>query len=411
MNRLAALALVTLWTALPLTARADCPAMTHRIIAAEEIGAEVAGQLRLLTPHLCAFLEAELGADALGPLFRVEGASDFRTRLKELTGKDVFDFGERMFAHFEASVVPPKRPAAAAVIETEHFVFVIPPGSPAAADRELILRTSAQMWRTMAEVLDVGEQLEGNARLLLATVPAAGVGEATRYPGKIAVHLHSYRSEEAKEIPRHSYGVASFGATITAADATGPPQLVSRIDVLYFNPFSLMVLHHEIAHSVMLLASFDGSRFDGRTLKGKRELRRAFLSGYRKIPAFLHEAIGDYSFYYRGFHQVWPLLVGSPEELVLALRQAGGYIPLTRLLQEGGRFRAAHHKSFSLQAAAFIHYLSETRGSGPLREWLLANDDQGARSFQRVFGASIESVEAEWLAWLAGAAHPPDSGS
>jgi hypothetical protein len=394
---LATLALV-LGTLLPTPVRADCALLADRIAAAEALDGEATAHLRLLLPHLCDFLEMELGAEAVAPLYGAASAAAFRALLGELTGRDVFDFGERMIAHFDAAAGPSG--GEPEVIESERFVFVIPPGSPAAADRDLIVSGAEETWRTIAELLDLEADLERNRRLLVSQVGVGDGGAPARYPGKVLVHLHAHRGEEAR-VPAYSYGAASFGATAAADNGRAPPELVARIDVLYFNPFSLLVLHHEVAHTVMLLGSFDGSRLEGRTVAGKRELRRMFFAGYRKIPTFLHEAVGDYSFYYRGFHRVWPLLVGSPEELVLRLREEGGYIPLSKLLREGGRFRAAHHKAFSLQSAVFIEHLRVTRGVQPLRAWLLADDPRGDRSFRRVFGTPIETVEAEWLERLA----------
>jgi hypothetical protein len=384
-------------------AAADCAALAERLLEGESVSEEDRRDLDLFFPHFCRFLETD--GRAIDALRGAGSLAAFRERLTMATGGDVFDLGERMFATFESESIPSDSSVPLSTVESEHFVFVYPAGSPAAADIELIASTSEQIWRTIAEVLAVESDLEKSRSVVIAMVER-GAGTARHsYSGKIPVHLHPHRSDQAaSRIPEYSYGAAQLGATIVADDGSpavaGTPFLIPRIDVLYFNPFSLVVLHHEIAHAVMLLGSFDSSALAGRELDGKRQLKKAFFAGYRKIPLFLHEAIGDYSFHYRGYHRVWPLLVGSPEEIIESLDERGKYIPLKTLLKEGGRFRAEHHKSYSLQAAAFIHFLSETRGTDRMREWLLSGDSNGERSFRRVFGASIESVEAEWRTWM-----------
>jgi hypothetical protein len=391
-------------------AAADCVALAERLLEGEPISEEDRHDLGLFFPHLCRFVETDdRSFDALRD---AASLTAFRERLKIATGADVFDFGERMLATFDAESTPSDPSVPLSTFESEHFVFVFPAGSPAAADIELIASSSEQIWRTIAEVLSVERDLEANRAVVIAMVDRGAGAARSSYSRKIPVHLHSHRSDQAaSRIAEHSYGAAQLGATIVADDGSpamaGTPLLVPRIDLLYFNPFSLVVLHHEIAHAVMLLGSFDSAALAGRQLDGERQLKKAFFAGYRKVPLFLHEAIGDYSFYYRGYYRVWPLLVGSPEEIIVSLDERGEYIPLKKLLKEGRRNRAKHHKSHSLQGAAFIHFLSETRGTDRMREWLLSGDSDGERSFRRVFGSSIESVEAEWRTWLRRAASAP----
>ena len=61
---------------------------------------------------------------------------------------------------------------------------------------------------------------------------------------------------------------------------------------------------HETAHLVVMLAAFDVAALD-RPLDGEADLRKAFFSGYRKVPAFLNEGLADYGLYYTGFFQQW----------------------------------------------------------------------------------------------------------
>jgi hypothetical protein len=394
-NTLAALTLLSLAFAPPLPA--DCIALAERLAAAEQ-----RKDLLLFLPPLCDYVESELPPAAFEQIRAARSAAEFRRALAAGTGRDIFDLGEAMlgFAERKAALSDPAQPME--IAETDHFVFVFRAGSPAARDIDVIARTGEQIWREISELLDVGRELEASGRITATRVERDGGAAATRHDGKIAVHLHSHRSS-ASRIPASSYGVAQLGATILdgeKASLTGTPWLTSRIDVLYLNPFSLVVLHHEIAHAVMLLGSFDAGALEGLTVRGKGQLEKAFFAGYRQTPVFLHEAVGDYAFYYRGFHSVWPLLAGTPEQIVGRLKDDGKYIPLATLLKEGKRFRAANHKSYSIQAAAFVHFLATTRGEAMMRQWLFSGEKNGARSFARVFGSPVGVVEKEWLAWV-----------
>jgi hypothetical protein len=382
----------------------DCPALGERLVAASALSPQQQEGFELFFPHLCSFLEAEIPADAFGRLRGAETLDEFRTLLPQATGRDVFSLGETMLAHCDRRATPPELSLPMNIVESDHFVFVFPAGSPAADDIALIARTGEEIWTTIAELLGVVDELEASSRITATRVERGGGIAPSRHDGKIAVYLHAHRGgDAAARIPSYSYGVAQLGATILDGDEasrSGAPRLISRIDVLYLNPFSLVVLHHEIAHVVMGLGSFDARALDGRTVNGKGELRKAFFAGYRKVPVFLQEGVGDYAFYYRGFYPVWPLMVGSPEQIVTSLRHSGAYVPLATLLREGKRFRAANHKSYSLEAAAFIHFLETTRGPSKLRQWLFSGEQNGAKSFSRVYGSPLQTVELEWLAWL-----------
>jgi hypothetical protein len=380
---------------------APCVSMTERLIAEEAFSDEEEAGIRLFFPHFCRFLEADLPAEQAAVLMQSRSLHDFRSRLGSVTGGDVFDLGERMLAYYEATARPPQVPVRGETHESEHFVFVFSADSPAAADIALIARTSEEIWKTIGAVLALQEDLETGRRLLATRVDRGSGTPADCFDGKLPIYLHAHRSEDgATRIPSHSYGTANLGATIIDGNEpalSGSPRLTSRIDVLYLNPFSLVVLHHEIAHAVLLLGSFDHGALAGKTISGKSALKKAFFAGYRKVPLFLHEALGDYAFYYRGFYRVWPILIGSPEEIIVSLEERRKTIPLARLLKEDRRFRAANHKTYSLQAASFIAFLSETRGEDRMRRWLLADDVDGARSFRKIYGVAVEAVEAEWL--------------
>jgi hypothetical protein len=403
-STLAALTLISLPFATP--SPAACISLAERLAAAEQ-----RDDLLLFLPPLCAYLESELPPAAFERIRGAQSAAEFRGALAAAAGRDVFDFGEAMLAHYDRNATLSDAAQPMESVESEHFVFVFSADAPAARDIEVVARTAEEIWRNIAELLDIGGELEASRRITATRVERGGGAAATRHDGKIPVYLHTHR-RSASRIPTSSYGIAQLGATILdgeEASLSGTPRLTSRIDVLYLNSFSLIVLHHEIAHAVMLLGSFDARALEGRTVEGKGELKKAFFAGYRKTPVFLHEAIGDYAFYYRGFHSVWPLLVGTPEQIVSRLRDEGKYIPLASLLRQGKRFRAANHKSYSLQAAAFVDFLATTRGEAKMRQWLFSGEKNGARSFARVYGSPLGVVEKEWLAWIAARAQTAEA--
>ena len=83
-----------------------------------------------------------------------------------------------------------------------------------------------------------------------------------------------------------------------------------------------------------MLAAFDAAAIDV-PLADEKSLNTAFFKGYRQMPAFVSEGIGDYGLYYAGFYPAWGAL-GSPEALASALLTAG---KLTRALVKRGRLR------------------------------------------------------------------------
>jgi hypothetical protein len=191
-------------------------------------------------------------------------------------------------------------------------------------------------------------------------------------------------------------GVMSFGATILSEGPDkGAGRLTARIDILYLNPLSLAVLHHEIAHSALFLGSFDPAPLAARPLRGEPDLRKAFFAGYKPIPPFLQEGIGDYIFYYRVLTPRWPLLI-PPAEIMRSLLDSRDFISLNRLLKEGAAFRSRRRKAYSLEAAAVVDFLLRSHGPEKLKSWFNAPEKDGVRSFEKTYGYSVEELESRW---------------
>ncbi|MCX6566302.1 MAG: hypothetical protein NTW38_07770 [Candidatus Aminicenantes bacterium] len=210
----------------------------------------------------------------------------------------------------------------------------------------------------------------------------------------IPVRLYESREEEgASKIRKESQGSATLGATIT--DQAG--RLTFEIDILYLNALSLSVLEHEAAHAVVLLSTFDTAALTSRPLQGESDLRKAFFAGFRKIPTFLQEGLGDWGFYYHGFHRNWGLLP-SAGDLVAGLEAKGRTLPLAELLAGDIRYAARNRKAFSLEAASFIEFLLETQGREKVLRWLLTNETNAAKTFESVFGQTVTAAERNWKA-------------
>ncbi len=356
--------------------------MLKRLMAGELASAPLFAPL---TNLLLDYAETIIPKTKLAELYGSEGRADFLGRLKGLTGKDILDFGNDMFGFYEK-----KAPSASGDpwinITAGPLLLYIRPGSAADKDRDLISRDGADTAARIAAALDLASAFETARRLL---VPASGSA-----PDLIPVYLHASRQGEASQrIRKQSYGSTTLGATIV--DRAG--RLTCRIDVFYLNALSLAVLEHEVAHAVILLASFDTAPLVARELGGEAELRKAFFAGYRQIPSILQEGLGDWAFYYHGFHKNWGLLP-PPEDMVKELRSEAKTLPLKELLGRGVTFRDPKDKAYSLEAASFLDHIVRTRGKDVVRRWLFSGQTDGAKTFTSIFGRSIEDAEKEWLA-------------
>ncbi len=339
----------------------------------------------VLTPLLLDYAETILNEEKITVLYGAPTPADFLRKLEALSGKDLLDLGADMFAHFEL------RPAAGDVKTWDSFpagpfLVFVHPGSRADRDRDFIARELADSTAAVVESLNMTPMFEAARGILKPPAPDA--------QGMIPVRLFSSRREEgASKIRKESQGSATLGATIT--DKAG--RLTFEIDILYLNALSLSVLEHEAAHAVVLLSTFDTAALVTSPLQGEADLRKAFFAGYRKIPTFLQEGLGDWGFYYHGFHRNWGLLPPAGD-LVAGLEAKGRTLPLAELLAGDIRYAARNRKAYSLQAASFIEFLLKTQGREKVLRWLLTNEMNAAKTFEGVFGQTVAAAEKDWKA-------------
>ncbi|MDD8030261.1 MAG: hypothetical protein PHE62_12000 [Acidobacteriota bacterium] len=372
-------------------------AVAGTAIAAAQTGAPVREELmarlaagagspplfEVLTPLLLDYVESILIPAKAADLYAAETPADFLERLESLTGKDLIDLGADMFAFYES------KPAAGDAkkwtsFPAGPFLVFIHPGSAADRDRDLIARQLAATTAAVVEALGAADRFEA-ARAFLQP-PAEDA------PGLIPVRLFASRREDGvSKIRKHSQGSATLGATIV--DKAG--RLTFTIDVLYLNALSLTVLEHEAAHAVVLLSTFDTASLTSGPLRDEAGLRKAFFAGYRKVPTFLQEGLGDWGFYYRGFHRAWGLLP-PPGALVSGLEEKSRTLPLAELLAGDIRYAARNRKAYSLQAASFIEFLLATQGKEKVLRWLLTKETNAAKTFEGVFGLTITEAGNEW---------------
>jgi hypothetical protein len=344
----------------------------------------------VLTPLLLDYLEATLPRADMEALLGSASREELAANLSRKTNKDVLDLGEALFAFHEArtaaATMNPERELRS--LDRAPFRFRFPAGTPAEKDIDLIARDAGEAYDRLAAALDLRGRVEAARALLTENV--------------IEVSLHPTRSNAAEgRIRPRSFGQTTFGATIVE-DAAGVNRgrLKVRIDILYPCALSLAVLEHEVAHAVILLGTFETGPLVERPLGGKSDLAAAFRAGYRKLPAFLLEGLGDHALYFGGFQKAWGL-VGEPTALVGELHGRGKLVPLAKLLSADSRFRAENHKVYSLEAASFLDFLLRTRGKEQVRRWLFSGETNGVKGFQSTFGKPVESVEKEWLESLA----------
>jgi len=347
-----------------------------------------------------------------GDLESVQTPEDFRQLLQKRTGKNLLDIGQSMFESFESASASLPGASGWVVRDTAHYRFFVRPGSAAANDLDIIAAEAERSRAGLAGDFALESALAASEAVISTftppTDPAGGPRPGARrrlpleLPGgagtlepsrRIAVFLYPNRAD-AKDgrIGRNSMGSTLFGATIEG----GKGRLGVAIQVLYYNLFSVAVVEHEIAHATVMLAAFDPAAID-LPLAGEKELRKAFLAGYRKLPGFLSEGVGDYGLYYAGFYKAWGLL-GSPESMAASLRRGGSLPPLEGLLRGGAKMHARGHKTFSLAASTFLRYLLQTQKREAVRDWLFA----GASSDElpKYFGMSAADAERAWGAWL-----------
>lgn len=379
--------------------------MMTRIEKQEELYGEKAVYFRRLTPLLFDYLNTTTKQEEIEPLYQAQSVKELSSLIKKQFGKNVIEFGEKMFAYFEESASKNKD----VILEqwsrwtSEHFVFFTHPGSSAEAEIDLIKKSAEDTFSSLAASLDIREEAVRSVKLLHTTSPKGRkVNNTKLFPGKIAVYLHQMRKGDVlKTIGKHSMGSMKFGATILeSGDEKGWGKLTAQIDVLYFNTFSLVVLHHEIAHAVLFLGSFSTDPLTKQPLKGKSDLKKAFFAGYTPISPFLHEGIGDYIIYYHGFYELWPMLP-EPEKIVQGFLSSDRYIPLNKLIRGDRRFRRRYHKEYSLEAASFLDYLIQTYGKAKLKKWFLSGKDS-ARTFKKIYQITIKEMEKKWQANIRG---------
>ena len=334
------------------------------------------------TPLFLDYVETILSKDGRADLYSAADRDDFLNRLERLAGKDLLDLGEALFAFFENRIAGTQS-SGWATFEVGPFLVHVRPGSAAESDRVFITESTAGLALKIADAFALRKSFETALKALKPTENGAAL---------IPVYLHSSRAGEgASRIKKGSYGAATLGATII--DQAG--KLTFEVHVLYFNVLSLPVLEHEAAHAVLLLSTFDAAALTAKPLKGESDLRQAFFGGYRRLPAFLQEGMGDWAFYYQGFHKGWGL-IPSPDALAAGLYARQQALPLRDLLAGDARYAARNRKIFSLQAASFIDFLRRSEGVGKIYDWLHASESDGLKSFVSVFGRPIEAVEKEW---------------
>lgn len=356
-----------------------------RIAENSRIEGESMFYLRKLTPFLFDFLEAESQGQFSRKLPDVRTLEELKSHIQDAFGQDLIDLGEKMFLFFDQNA-PSRLQGQEIRCESEHFVFLAYPQSRAQEDMPMILENAEKVYEAIVGLLGLAEDIEKSLKTVL--------DDENKIQGKITVRLHPSRGEEVdKAIKKRSTGSANFGATIDK-DKNG--RLTARIDMLYFNGFSLSVLYHEIAHIALMLGSFDIQKLTATPLQGESDLRKAFFAGYKKIPLFLQEGIGDYGTYFYGFYDQWPLLPPF-DQLVRSVISDDRYIPIKKLVTENGLFIMKNHKRFSLEAASFIRFLSSRFEKDKLKQWLLSGDKNPDRSFENIFGIGLESAEREWL--------------
>jgi len=273
-------------------------------------------------------------------------------------------------------------------METAHFILSFLTGTRAEQDIDFLAANAEKSFAAIAAT--IGGSLEAPMRFLKNS------GEAGQDKRKIAVFFHGNKQAMQQRTKSNGLGITNFGATI---DDEQSVRLTCEINVVYTNPFALAIVAHEVAHAALLLGSFKLEAIQGNKIEGQKGLAKAFFAGYRRIPAFLQEGIGDHAAYYQGFLGKWPLLPDIGQ-LLRPVLGSGSYIPLEQLIDAHPAIVVKKHKYFSLLAASFIDFLIQEYGVGKMRAWLLAGNEKGRETFASIYGEDVRAVEKKWLASL-----------
>jgi hypothetical protein len=311
--------------------------------------------------------------------------------IRDAAGKDLLDVGQEMIDSFESNA-PRLAPSGWVARSSDHYVFLARTGSPAESDLAVVADEVELAHTALVRAFGLQARLDGKFAALDARLPdgVSGVDSARRVP----IYLFSARDSEAgRVISSRSQGSASIGATL---DGSSRGRLTAAVRVLYFGPLSLAVVQHEVGHVVASLAAFDAGAID-RVLTADT-LKAAFMAGYRKMPAFFTEGVGDYGLLYTGFYARWGLF-GRPEHLALQIQRSTPLPAMRALASSDQSFYAQRHKAASLAAATFLRFLLLRHGADRVRDWLLAGADAG-RPFSQAFGAELAQAESQWHAWL-----------
>jgi hypothetical protein len=379
------LAVVCFFSSLPAAGQTDVSA---RAAMLKRLAGPNPGPLfEAATPLLLDFVDSILPPDKRAALYEARDRGDLLLRIESACGRDLIDLGHEMFEYYESRAAKEFDPDWLS-FPAGPFLMHVHPGSPADRDRALIGREIEAVMGPALQALGLAASFPTALAALKPAAPEA--------PGLIPIYLHSSRTEAgASKISKNSTGSATLGATIV--DKAG--RLTFEAHILYFNALSLPVIEHEAAHAAVMLGTFDVAALTAKPLEGEADLRKAFFAGYRKIPTFLQEGLGDWAFYYRGFHRQWGLLP-EPESLLVLLRREGRTLPLAELLAGDIRYAAKNRKAYSLEAAVFLQYLLITQGSDNVGRWLASNEVNGAKTFAAAFGRPLETVEQEFLTTL-----------
>jgi hypothetical protein len=371
--------------AIPAAAQTD--ASPRAALMARIAGRDPSPLFEAATPLLLDYIEAVVPREKWASVYDARDRADLLTRIEAAAGRDLIDLGNEMFDYYEARAAKEFDPSWAA-FPAGAFLVHVHPGSPADRDRALIGREIVAVMTASLRDLGLTEAFSAAQGALNPAAPDSA--------GLIPIYLHSARTEPgAGKISKNSTGSATLGATIV--DKAG--RLTFEAHVLYFNALSLPVVEHEAAHAIVMLGTFNVATLTAKPLEGESDLRKAFFAGMRKIPTFLQEGLGDWAFYYHGFHGQWGLLP-SPESLLVRLRREGRTLPLSELLAGDIRYAAKNRKAYSFQAAAFLQYLLNTQGTDKVNRWLATNEINGAKTFAASFGLALDDAEKGFLASL-----------
>lgn len=283
--------------------------------------------------------------------------------------------------------------------ESEHFVFLYRPASPASQDIYLISAVAEQTFEHLTSILEPSYPRYARIQRVIYSDPPHF------FLGKILVKLHNRRVEIGGAEPT-SGGVTNY-SPLWFDDQV---HYLLWVDLAYPGSVGMFGIPHELAHSLALLYLADEDKLTellgGQGHPTSTQLRQAVLpedlfrlEGWAYMVQYNHSAYVRLGLWrstresmvqmdrYYGFPDVFGLLVGEIDKT--PMERALGFLGLAQKLGTGEAMR------FIISSADLLRYLSERYGPEKLGRFL-ADQSAPMDALLEVYDLTPYQLQKDW---------------